>query len=120
VIIPLTVAPPAAYAGFAISENRKEDECEDKADYNVHGVVHRPRSQFLTPSQQLDWQAPNSPPWEGLFAPPEVDLGILSRMYFTPQTHDLIGGRCGLGPFFHEVIFKLFRVKLGLLKMMGG
>ena len=54
------------------------------------------------------------PPWEGLFAPPEVGLEILSRMYFTPQTHDLIGGRCGLGPFFYEVIFKLFRVKLGL------
>jgi hypothetical protein len=38
VIIPGTIAPPTAYAGFAISENRKEDECEDKADYDVHGI----------------------------------------------------------------------------------
>jgi hypothetical protein len=38
VIIPWTVAPPTAYAGFAISENRKEDECEDKADYDVRGI----------------------------------------------------------------------------------
>jgi hypothetical protein len=37
-IIPFTIAPPTAYAGFAISENRKEDECEDKADYDVHGI----------------------------------------------------------------------------------
>jgi hypothetical protein len=38
VVIPGTIAPPTAYAGFAISENRKEDECEDKADYDVHGI----------------------------------------------------------------------------------
>jgi len=39
VIIPLTVTPPKAYVGSAILENRKDDECEDKADYDVHGVV---------------------------------------------------------------------------------
>jgi hypothetical protein len=38
VIVPRTIAPPTAYAGSAISENRQEDECEDKADYDVHGV----------------------------------------------------------------------------------
>ena len=38
-IIPRAIAPPTAYAGFDISENRKEDECEDKADYDVHGIV---------------------------------------------------------------------------------
>ena len=60
------------------------------------------------------------PQWYALFALPEVGLGILSRMYFTPQTHDLIGGRRGLGPFFYEVVFKRFCVKFGLLEMMGG
>ena len=57
---------------------------------------------------------------EALFAPTEIGLGRMSRMYFPPQTHDLIGGRRCLGPFFHEVIFKRFCVKFGLLEMMGG
>ena len=38
-IIFQTITTPTAYAGSAISENRKEDECEDKADYDVHSMI---------------------------------------------------------------------------------
>ena len=90
--------------------------------FNVHG-----RSSLHPANRQIGKRRPPRQTvglrWakrKALFAPPEIGLGRMSRMYFPPQTHDLIGGRRGLGPFFHEVIFKRFCVKFGRLEMMRG